>query len=332
MRIILITGISGSGKSVALNALEDVGYYCVDNLPPRFLPELTTFLAKDGCSRLAVAIDARSGSSGSPLNDVARILDDLRAKGHTVRVLFLNASTQSLIARFSETRRRHPLSVGSGDAYPSLGHISAAASGTVAGATSSSALSATGEKAFAEHSLADTIEGERELLAGLTELGHQLDTSTLRANTLRAWVRTFAEHQNEGLTLMFQSFAFKKGLPLDADYVFDVRVLPNPYYDLALRPLTGLDQPVIDFLSAIPDVNEMIDDIARFLNKWMQSFKNDNRSYLTVAIGCTGGQHRSVYIAQTLAKRFGGADSVILRHREMGAIIASTTGGTPASH
>jgi UPF0042 nucleotide-binding protein len=131
---------------------------------------------------------------------------------------------------------------------------------------------------------------------------------------------------------MFQSFAFKKGLPLDADYVFDVRVLPNPYYDVILRPLTGLDQPVIDFLSALPEVNEMIDDIAGFLTKWMQSFKNDNRSYLTVAIGCTGGQHRSVFIAQTLAKRFGGADSVILRHREMGAIIASTTGGTPASH
>jgi len=325
MRIILITGISGSGKSVALNALEDVGYYCVDNLPPRFLPELTTFLAQDGCSRLAVAIDARSGSSGSPLNDVARILDDLRTKGHSVRVLFLNASTQSLIARFSETRRRHPLSVSSADARASSGHASDQA-------CVPPVENAAGEKAFIEHSLADTIEGERELLAGLTELGHQLDTSTLRANTLRAWVRTFAEHQNEGLTLMFQSFAFKKGLPLDADYVFDVRVLPNPYYDLTLRPLTGLDQPVIDFLSARPEVNEMIDDIARFLTKWMQSFKNDNRSYLTVAIGCTGGQHRSVFIAQTLAKRFGGADSVILRHREMGAIIASTTGGTPASH
>jgi UPF0042 nucleotide-binding protein len=329
MRIILITGISGSGKSVALNALEDVGYYCVDNLPPRFLPELTTFLAKDGCSRLAVAIDARSGSSGSPLNDVARILDDLRANGHTVRVLFLNASTQSLIARFSETRRRHPLSVSSSDAHASSSHASSQASGQT---PTAAVQNAAGEKAFVEHSLADTIEGERELLAGLTELGHQLDTSTLRANTLRAWVRTFAEHQNEGLTLMFQSFAFKKGLPLDADYVFDVRVLPNPYYDVILRPLTGLDQPVIDFLSALPEVNEMIDDIAGFLTKWMQSFKNDNRSYLTVAIGCTGGQHRSVFIAQTLAKRFGGADSVILRHREMGAIIASTTGGTPASH
>ncbi len=285
MRIILITGISGSGKSVALNALEDVGYYCVDNLPPRFLPELAAFLDRDDCARLAVAIDARSGGS---LQDVARILDDLRHNGHTVRVLFLNASTQALIARFSETRRRHPLSVWSGEKSPR-----------------------------SEASLADTIEGERELVSDLIELGQQLDTSSLRANTLRAWVRTFAEHQNEGLTLMFQSFGFKKGVPLDADYVFDVRSLPNPYYDTALRPLTGLDQPVIDFLSAIPEVQEMIDDISGFLQKWLQSFRDDNRSYLTVAIGCTGGQHRSVFISKTLADRFGGADRVILRHREI---------------
>jgi UPF0042 nucleotide-binding protein len=285
MRIILITGISGSGKSVALNALEDLGYYCVDNLPPRFLPELVSFLEQDGCARLAVAIDARSGTS---LHDVARILDDLREGGHTVRTLFLNASTQSLIARFSETRRRHPLSISSGEALPR-----------------------------SEASLADAIEGERELMGSLSELGHQLDTSSLRANTLRAWVRTFAEHQNQGLTLMFQSFGFKKGLPLDADLVFDVRSLPNPYYDTALRPLTGLDQPVIDFLSAIPDVQEMIDDISGFLQKWLQSFRDDNRSYLTVAIGCTGGQHRSVFISHALAKRFGGEDRVILRHREI---------------
>lgn len=285
MRIILITGISGSGKSVALNALEDVGYYCVDNLPPRFLPELAAFLDRDGCARLAVAIDARSGNA---LHDVARILDDLRDNGHTVRVLFLNASTQALIARFSETRRRHPLSVWAAEKSPR-----------------------------SEASLADTIEGERELLSDLSELGQQLDTSSLRANTLRVWVRTFAEHQNEGLTLMFQSFGFKKGVPLDADYVFDVRSLPNPYYDTSLRPLTGLDQPVIDFLSAIPDVQEMIDDISGFLQKWLQSFRDDNRSYLTVAIGCTGGQHRSVFISKTLADRFGGADRVILRHREL---------------
>ncbi|MGI4984310.1 MAG: RNase adapter RapZ [Janthinobacterium lividum] len=293
MRIILITGISGSGKSVALNALEDIGYYCVDNLPPRFLPELAAFLANDGCSRLAVAIDARSGNS---LHDIARMLDELRVSGHTTRVLFLNASTQSLIARFSETRRRHPLSVSSGEALPR-----------------------------SEASLADAIEGERELLSGLTELGHQLDTSSLRANTLRAWVRTFAEHQNEGLTLMFQSFGFKKGLPLDADYVFDVRSLPNPYYDTTLRPLTGRDQPVIDFLSDVPEVHEMIEDISSFLKKWLQSFRNDNRSYLTVAIGCTGGQHRSVFIAETLARRFGGADQVILRHREIAPLDTADT-------
>lgn len=283
MRIILITGISGSGKSVALNALEDVGYYCVDNLPPRFLPELAQFLQGDGCARLAVAIDARSGSS---LADLPPILEDLRT-AHNVRVLFLSASTQSLIARFSETRRRHPLSV------------------------------STSDLPVGTEALADAIEGERELVAGLARLGHQIDTSTLRANTLRAWVRTFADHDNDGLTLMFQSFGFKRGIPLDADLVFDVRSLPNPYYDHELRPLTGLDVPVTAFLSALPEVTAMIDDIYGFVKKWLPSFEADNRSYLTVAIGCTGGQHRSVFIAESLAKRFSDRTHAIVRHREI---------------
>ncbi|WP_347555919.1 RNase adapter RapZ [Robbsia sp. KACC 23696] len=316
MRIILITGISGSGKSVALNALEDVGYYCVENLRPRFLQELAGELDRDGCTRLAVAIDARPGAAalanaplgiegvtprdagGPSVSDINAIITRLRDDGHTVRVLFLNASTQALIARYSETRRRHPLSAAVG-----------------------SALAADGSSAGADTSLADAIERERMLVAPLAGLGHQIDTSNLRANTLRAWVRTFAEHQNEGLTVMFQSFGFKKGLPLDADYVFDVRMLPNPYYDLSLRPLTGLDQPVIDYLSAIPEVHRMIDDIAHFIETWLPAIRNDNRSYLTVAIGCTGGQHRSVFISKTLAERFGGADRVILRHREIAPTV-----------
>lgn len=286
MRIILITGMSGSGKSVALAALEDAGYYCVDNLPARFLPELVEFLSRDRHARLGVAIDARSASSLDEMPGIIRTL----GRAHDVRVLFLNASTQSLIQRFSETRRRHPLS--------------------------SSANDAIGMQA----SLADAIEHERELVAGLAEFGHQIDTSNLRANMLRAWVKQFIEYDQTGLALMFQSFGFKRGLPLDADLVFDVRTLPNPYYDRTLRSLTGLDRPVIEFLAATPLVNAMINDIAEYLLKWLPHFRDDNRAYLTVAIGCTGGQHRSVYIAEALAARFAHDANVLVRHREIAGV------------
>ncbi|MFJ2992269.1 RNase adapter RapZ [Pandoraea sp. NPDC087047] len=289
MKIVLITGVSGSGKSLALNVLEDAGYYCVDNLPSRFLPELAVYLQTQNYTRLAVAIDARSGGS---LADLPPIIGGLRRFGHDVRVLFLNATTQTLVQRFSETRRRHPLSVADEDA-----------------------LSATG-------SLVEAIEKEREMLNSVTELGHQIDTSNLRASVLRRWIRKFVQHDQTGLTLMFESFGFKHGVPLDADLVFDVRSLPNPYYDLQLRPLTGRDQPVIDFLSAIPEVDEMINDIASYLKKWLPSYMRDNRSYLTVAIGCTGGQHRSVFISETLGERFRNEASVLVRHRELAPIDA----------
>jgi UPF0042 nucleotide-binding protein len=286
MRIVLITGISGSGKSVALNALADAGYYCVDNLPPRLLPALTQYLSNDNEShdRLAVAIDARSSAS---LDDMPGIIRDLASR-HDVRVLFLNASTPSLIQRFSETRRRHPLS-GSPAHDAGIGPLA---------------------------SLEEAIERERQLVEPLAEFGHQIDTSNLRANVLRAWVTRLIEVRNEGLLLMFESFGFKRGLPLDADFVFDVRALPNPYYDHRLRPLTGRDQPVIDYLDALPIVHEMVDDIQAFVTKWLPRFREDNRSYLTVAIGCTGGQHRSVFIAETLAAHLAREATVIVRHRD----------------
>jgi RNase adapter protein RapZ len=283
MRIVLITGISGSGKSVALNALEDAGFFCVDNLPPRVVPELVRTLAAEGQNNLAVAIDARS-TSGS-LDDVPELIRSLDGE-HDLHLLFLNAGTQALIQRFSETRRRHPLS------------------GRVAGDPLTS--------------LADAIEHERELVAPLAEFGHQIDTSALSANQLRSRVKQFIEQQRGDLILMFESFGFKRGIPLDADFVFDVRALPNPYYDLRLRPLTGLDTPVADYLETQPLVRQMITDIERFVASWLPHFRDDHRSYLTFAIGCTGGQHRSVYIAETLAKYFAGqADvNVIVRHRD----------------
>ncbi|VVD70523.1 RNase adapter RapZ [Pandoraea terrigena] len=291
MKIVLITGVSGSGKSLALNVLEDAGYYCVDNLPSRFLPELAEYLETQNYTRLAVAIDARSGGS---LADLPPIIGGLRRFGHDVRTLFLNATTQTLVQRFSETRRRHPLSVGGDDTVSVNG------------------------------SLVEAIEKEREMLNSVAELGHQIDTSNLRASALRRWIREFVQHDHAGLTLMFESFGFKHGVPLDADLVFDVRSLPNPYYDALLRPLTGRDQPVIDFLSAIPEVDEMINDIGAYLQKWLPSYMRDNRSYLTVAIGCTGGQHRSVFIAETLGQRFRTKASVLVRHREL-APVESTS-------
>ena len=284
MKLVIVSGRSGSGKSTALHQLEDLGYYCVDNLPSRFLPELTEYLETQNYTRLAVAIDARSGGA---LADLPPIIGGLRRFGHDVRVLFLNANTQTLVQRYSETRRRHPLSVGGDDTVSANG------------------------------SLVEAIEKEREMLNSVTELGHQIDTSNLRASALRRWIREFVQHDHTGLTLMFESFGFKHGVPLDADLVFDVRSLPNPYYDSQLRPLTGRDQPVIDFLSAIPEVDEMINDIGNYLQKWLPSYMRDNRSYLTVAIGCTGGQHRSVFIAETLGERFRTEASVLVRHREL---------------
>lgn len=285
MRIVLITGISGSGKSVALKALEDTGYYCVDNLPPALLPNLVAELGTEGTASLAVAVDARSAESLVELPANIRMLKD---QGHDVKIMFLTSNTHSLVARFSETRRSHPLSH---QVRPD-------------------------ENPAARRTLIECILEERERLSAIEQLGHVIDTSDLPANKLRAWIKELVEIERAPLTLFFESFAFKLGVPLDADFVFDVRALPNPYYDLALRPLTGMDAPVIAFLDAQPSATELLEDIRAFIEKWLPSFKTDNRSYLTVALGCTGGQHRSVYMAERLAAYFSPTERVVLRHRE----------------
>lgn len=286
MRIILITGISGSGKSVGLNALEDAGYFCVDNLPPSLLRALVATRIEEGAENLAVAVDARSASS---LAELPADINWLKEQGHNVKVVFLTAKTESLINRFSETRRSHPLS-----------HRFA------------SSLQK-GELP----TLTECLRQERDMLSAIEGLGHMIDTSGLSANQLRAWIKELVESESTPLTLLFESFAFKFGVPLDADLVFDVRVVPNPFYDKSLRPLTGRDQPVAAFLEAQPDAVDLLADIRQFVEKWLPSFKKDNRSYLTVAIGCTGGQHRSVFMVERLAAHFQSKARILVRHREL---------------
>lgn len=278
MQLVLITGFSGSGKSVALAVLEDAGYYCVDNLPVAMIGQLVAALRAAGHRHVALTADARTGAAVGGLPDQ---ITRLRAEGIDVRVIFLEAKPDTLIKRYSETRRRHPLS----------------------------------EEGL---TLPECIERERELIAGISDMAHHIDTSDLAPNALRGWVRDFAALPRTGLTLLFESFGFKHGIPLDADFVFDVRCLPNPHYDPQLRPLTGRDAAVTDFLRAVPDVLRMLGDIQRFVQDWLPAFERDNRSYLTVAIGCTGGRHRSVFFAETLAGEFAARDRrTLIRHREL---------------
>lgn len=287
MRIILITGISGSGKTVGLNVLEDAGYFCVDNLPPTLLRELVATRIREGAQMLAVATDARSADS---LAGLPSDVQWLKEQGHDVRVLFLTAKTETLVTRFSETRRSHPLS-----------H-----------------RLRPGQNPTDRLTLTECIRQEREMLVAIEGLGHVIDTSGLSANQLRSWIKEFIATERAPLTILFVSFAFKFGVPLDADLVFDVRMLTNPFYDVNLRRLTGRDTPVIEFLDALPMAHELYDDIRNFVEKWLPAFKNDNRSYLTIAIGCTGGQHRSVYMAERLARHFQQTERVVRRHRELG--------------
>jgi UPF0042 nucleotide-binding protein len=283
VQLIIVTGISGSGKSLAINVLEDAGFFCIDNLPVQYLLDVAMSLEREGRSQVAVSIDARTGKSLAGLRDaVAR----MREQDHDVKVLFLNARTDVLVQRYSETRRRHPLTLPTSDCF---------------GPT-----------------LSESIEHERELMSGIEDLGVSIDTSDLHPNTLRQWVRDVVQTDRATLTLLFESFAFKHGVPLDADLVFDVRCLPNPYYTA--------EEPVATFLGSIPQVAKMVDDISRFLEDWLPHYVQENRHYLTVAIGCTGGQHRSVYIVQALARRFAPTERVLIRHR---ALAGRPPGATP---
>ena len=274
MQLILVSGLSGAGKSIALDVLEDGGYYCVDNLPATLLEDVVGFLAEAGHERAAVSVDARSAALAALPQSVAR----LKARGTDCRVLFLEANPQTLMRRFSETRRRHPL--------------------TVVGLT-----------------LAEAIERERGLLGEVAALGHRIDTSELQPKVLRNWIRDLLGLAGGSLTLLFESFAFRDGIPLDADWVIDVRMLPNPHYDPALRPLTGRDAAVIAYLEAQEPVQRLCEDVRGFLARWLPEVVKENRSYLTVAIGCTGGRHRSVYLAEKLAAAFSGDWRVLVRHR-----------------
>lgn len=282
LEIVLITGMSGSGKSVALHALEDAGYYCVDNLPPDLLAAFVALEHRHHGNRVAIAMDVRSATS---LHQVPQELNRLRNQGVAVQSVFLDATIDTLVRRFSETRRRHPLS------HDDLQQ---------------------GRRA-----LVQIIELERELLAELREQSHVIDTSTIRSSQLQSYVKSLLVTSRGQMTLVFQSFAFKRGIPMDADYVFDVRMLPNPHYEPALRDLTGLDEPVVQFLRQQTEVSLMQAHIEQFLAHWLEMLDRNHRSYVTVAIGCTGGQHRSVYLVEQLAAALGTRWTALRRHREL---------------
>jgi UPF0042 nucleotide-binding protein len=274
MQLILVSGLSGSGKSIALDVLEDAGFYCIDNLPATLIDDTLDFVRGAGYERIALSVDARSAALSSLPERIAA----LQARGIDCRLLYLEASAPELLKRFSETRRRHPL-------------------------------------AGAGLTLDEAIAEERKLLAEVAALGHRIDTSSLQPKALRNWIRDLLGLSGGALTLLFESFAYKDGLPLDADWVIDARMLPNPHYDPVLRPLTGRDAAVIDFLDRQEEVQQLLGDVRTFLGRWLPDVVRDNRSYLTVAVGCTGGRHRSVYLAEKLAQAFGTQWRVLVRHR-----------------
>lgn len=283
-RLVVVSGRSGSGKTSALNILEDVGFDCIDNLPPSLLPDLIKQLNSERINddlRLAVGIDARN--LVGDLNKLPDILAGLEASGIEVSVIFLQARRNDLIRRYSETRRKHPLS-----------------SGTV--------------------SLPEAIDLEAKILSPILNISDRnIDTSGLSLHQLRDLVKnTIVPNSPEHMAILFESFGFKKGLPDASDFIFDVRCLPNPYWKQELRSLTGYDEDVIEFLESQVDVAAMLSDIIGFLTRWIPKFQANNRSYLTISIGCTGGQHRSVYIANRLQEYFLKEHSLVqVVHKEL---------------
>ena len=271
--LVLVSGLSGSGKSIALKVLEDAGYYCVDNLPATLLLEVLDFLQGAGHERVAISVDARSAALAALPEHIAR----LKQRGFDCRVLYLEASTPSLLRRFSETRRRHPLG--------------------------------------GEQTLPEAIERERALLEGVAPLVQRIDTSDLQPRVLQNWIRDLLGLGPGQLTLLFESFAYRDGIPLDADWVLDCRMLANPHYDPQLRPLTGRDAPVIEYLSRDASVQRWLDDARGLLSRWLPEIVRENRSSVTVAVGCTGGRHRSVFVAERLAEHFRNDWQVLVRHR-----------------
>ncbi len=280
-RFIVVTGLSGAGKSIALHALEDAGFYCVDNLPAGLLMDFAKFVDKGDLPHyreVAVGVDARNPAAD--LSRFPQILDGLLGMEFDVELIYIEASNQTLINRFSETRRKHPLS-------------------------------------SCEQPLGQAIAQERIVMETLSDRADlRFDTTHTHIHEFRTLVAQRVAHRTTGtLSLQVCSFGYKNGVPPDADFVFDLRCLPNPYWDPALRELSGRDQAIQDFLQAEPAVDRMVGDIVEFLERWIPTFEADNRSYLTIAMGCTGGRHRSVYVAEHIAAHFRPSRQIMLIHR-----------------
>lgn len=286
MRLVIVSGLSGSGKSVALHMLEDLGYYCVDNIPAGLLPMFIAHTVRSNepsYQLTAIGVDARNRPA--EIASVPQLLSELKRSGLDCEVIFLRAEEESLLKRYSETRRRHPLS------KDNLG-------------------------------LAEAIRLERQLLEPIANAADLvIDTTRTSVHGLRELMRQRVGARQSGrLSILFESFAYRHGLPGDADFVFDVRSLPNPHWEPALQHLTGRDAAVIEFLERHAQVARMFDDISRFLDQWIPEFEGSNRSYLTVAVGCTGGQHRSVYLVERLAAHFSRKyPSVLAKHQVVGS-------------
>ena len=284
MKLLVVSGLSGSGKSSALDMLEDLGFYCVDNIPTTVLGTLVSQLAEledTKFERVAIGLDTRP--KPDDIQHVVGLVRDLRDKGDDCEVLYLQASTQVLLKRYSETRRKHPLS------SRGMG-------------------------------LGEAIDFERQLLAPLSDLADLVvDTTRMSIHDLRRTIRDRLDDRNsDRLSIQFRSFGFKHGIPGDADFVFDARTLPNPYWESSLRSQNGRDAPVIEFLEGHEDVARYVADVRSFLERWIPEFRKANRSYLTIAIGCTGGQHRSVYVAEQLGRLFRDDElRVLVRHSEL---------------